>query len=157
MKVFLVIGAKGIYNGSTLNTACQEISLLENGNSFRWGSSPALLERVFLERVETFLGYVVLVKQQDCQENFSAFEGMCLSVRLYDNLILCRAVFKPVFGFCWRKTAGKKYNKCCQYLSCYSKTTLEELESNNFLLKILYIEAHFSASFQGNICHFHLV
>ncbi len=81
VKVFLVIGAKGIYNGSTLNTACQEISLLENGNSFRWGSSPALLERVFLERVETFLGYVVLVKQQDCQENFSALEGMCLCLR----------------------------------------------------------------------------
>lgn len=62
--------ALGIYDGYTLNRACQEASLLENGNSFRWGSSSILLERVFLECVETFLGYAVLVKQQDCQENF---------------------------------------------------------------------------------------
>lgn len=91
------------------------------------------------------------------RELFCFWGYVSVFARLSDNLILCRAVFKPVFGFCWRKTAGKKYHKCCQYLSCFSKTTLEELESNYFLLKILYIETRFSASFQGNICHFHLV
>jgi len=52
------------------NRSCQEASLLEIGNSFGWGSSSILLERVFLECVEAFLGFVVLVKLEDCQENF---------------------------------------------------------------------------------------
>lgn len=91
-------GVGGIYDDYTLNRACQETCLLENANSFGWSSWLVLLERVFLERVETFLGYVVLVKTAGLSGELFCFSGyVSVFAKLSDNLILRRAVFKPGF------------------------------------------------------------